>query len=80
MEERTLDKENGRKIRLKKTADGEIDALEETENDDEAEISLDFDEVDEDLAGLSPEETEEVLKKREKAREAARAERDKLLE
>ncbi len=82
MEERTL-KENGRKIKLKRMQSGETDALEETnetEEGEEAEISLEFGEIDEDLAGLSPEETEELLKKREKAREEARKERDKLLE
>lgn len=77
MEERTL-KENGRKIKLKRLQDGGTDAVEETEEDGE-EISLELGEIDEDLAGLSPQETEEVLKKREKALEEARQERDKLL-
>lgn len=79
MEERTLDKDNGRTVKLKRTREGAIDAVEEGE-ETEAELSLDFGEFDEDLAGLSPEETEAALKKREKAKEAARAEGAKLVE
>lgn len=79
MEERTLKDEEARKIKLKRTKEGAIDAVEETGEEDEEEISLELGEVDEDYAGLSPEETEALMKKREKAREKARAECAKLL-
>ena len=78
MEERIIDDEYGRGIRLKKTADGYVDAtdeLVEEENDEQEtdEVAFEFpvfgDEDDEDLVGLSPEEAEKV--KREKAEAAA---------
>ena len=90
MEERIIDDEYGRGIRLRKTADGYVDVTDElAENDTEEkevnydEISFEFpelDEDDEDLVSLSPEEAL-ALRKR-KAEEAARlkAEEEALLE
>ncbi len=78
MEERIIDDEYGRGIRLKKTADGYVDATDElAEQESEAqetdEVAFEFpsfgDEDDEELASLSPEEAEKV--KREKAEAAA---------
>ena len=80
MEERLIDDEYGRGVRLKKTKDGYVDAtdeLAEDETQDEAENEdvtfefpvLDTDEDDEDLVGLSP---EEALKLRQKKEEEAK--------
>lgn len=78
MEERIIDDEYGRGIRLKKTKDGYMDvtdelAAEKEELEPEAadEVSFEFpmmDEDDEDLVGLSP---EEALVLRQKKAEAA---------
>ncbi|MBQ8291618.1 MAG: hypothetical protein IJX88_03810 [Clostridia bacterium] len=77
MEERIIDDEFGRGVRMKKTADGYVDvtdaALEEMEDCEEAEeIAFEFpvletDEDDEDLVGLSPEEAMALRKKKEEA-------------
>ncbi len=89
MEERMIDEEYGRGIRLKKTKDGYVDvtdelaeeteenAVEETEGN-EGEIAFEFpmldtDEDDEDLVGLSP---EEALRLRQQKAEAARIRRE----
>lgn len=90
MEERIIDEEIGRKIKVKKLADGETDVVddlaEEGEVDEEAgaeeEMTFelpDLEEDDEDLACLSPEEAQELRKK--KAAEAAvrRQEYDKIV-
>ena len=78
MEERIIDDEYGRGIRLKKTADGYVDATDElaeqaSEEQETDEVAFEFptfgDEDDEELASLSPEEAEKV--KREKAEAAA---------
>ncbi|MBQ8658808.1 MAG: hypothetical protein IJ506_06700 [Clostridia bacterium] len=84
MEERMIDDEYGRGIKLKKTADGYIDATdelaEETEKQTDApeasaaeELMFEFpelDEDDEDLVGLSPEEA--LALRRKKEEEAAK--------
>ena len=85
MEERLIDEEYGRGIKLKKTEDGYVDVTdaaldEETEGE---EISFEFpvfdeDEDDEDLVGLSPEAALELRRKKEEAALARRAEYDKL--
>ena len=76
MEERMIDDEYGRGIRLKKTQDGYVDVTDELAEDGEAfedgesaeEIAFEFpmlDEDDEDLVGLSPEEAIALRKKKE---------------
>ena len=72
MEERIIDDEYGRGVRLKKTKDGFIDATDETLQDwEEVEEAvfefpvLETDEDDEDLVGLSPEEAIALRKKKE---------------
>ena len=84
MEERIID--DPRKIKITRTAAGGVgDATDELAPDaerEEEEIVLDLpegDDYDEDLVGLSPTQLQEELKRREKAAEEARAERDKLL-
>ena len=91
MEERIIDDEYGRGIRLKKTKDGYVDATDELaesnlqEESEEAvdEIDLQFpvfamDEDDEELVGLSPEEALALIKRREQEAEERRAEYDKI--
>lgn len=81
MEERMIDDEYGRGVRLRKTADGYVDVTEEPlqENEDEIvtaeEIAFEFptfeaDETEEDLIGLSPEEVEK--RRKEKAEKEAK--------
>ncbi len=76
MEERIIDDEYGRGIRLKKTKDGFVDVTDElaqnesNEEDVGEEIAFEFpvletDEDDEDLVGLSPEEAAALRKKKE---------------
>ena len=74
MEERIIDDEYGRGVRLRKTKDGYVDVtdeLTETPQDDDAEEIafefpvMDMDEDDEDLVGLSPEEAAALRKKKE---------------
>lgn len=65
MEERMLDDEEGRRIRLARTEDGGVDAV-EGEGED-----LLYDFGGEDLAGLSPEERQAELERRERERKAA---------
>jgi hypothetical protein len=85
MEERMIDDEYGRGIRLKKTKDGYVDvtdeALEETPEEGQEEEAAeelafefpDLEEDDEDLVGLSPEEAMALRKqKAEAAEERAR--------
>ncbi|MBQ8405342.1 MAG: hypothetical protein IJX09_01705 [Clostridia bacterium] len=78
MEERIIDDEYGRGIRLKKTADGFVDVTDElaanTDGEEEQtadEVSFEFpvfdDEEDEDLATLTPQEAIEYRKKKEEA-------------
>ena len=80
MEERIIDDEYGRGIRLKKTKDGYVDVTDELTEEKEEEESVDevafefpvmeAEEDDEDLVGLSPEEAIEL--KRRKAEELAK--------
>lgn len=78
MEERILDEDERRGIRLKRTADGKTDAVEDT---GEEEVAFDFpEEYDESLAGLSQAQAEEELARREKARIEAQETCRKLIE
>ncbi len=88
MEERILDEEEGRTIRVRRTADGAIadvtDALaEEREQTEETEVVLDVpdgtDEYDEDLVGLTPEQLKKELERRERAAREAEEKRDELI-
>ena len=87
MEERIIDDEYGRGIRLKKTKDGFVDVEDELapeteaeeQTDEEMEIAFEFpvletDEDDEDLVGLSPEEAAALRKQKEEAIAQRRAE------
>ena len=73
MEERIIDDEYGRGVRLKKTKDGYVDVtdaeVENTEAEGEEAVfefpTFDTDEYDEDLVGLTPEEAEARLKQKE---------------
>ena len=92
MEERIIDDEYGRGIRLKKTKDGYVDVTDElaedVENVDDAEqeyadeVSFSFPmmdgEDDEDLVGLSPEEAAKVIQRKEAERAARMAEYEQL--
>ena len=88
MEEKIIDEEIGRKIRIKKTLDGEMDVVDElaetteelVEGEEEYAFELpEYLEDDEDLVGLSPEEAMELRKKKQAEAEAKRAEYDRLL-
>lgn len=87
MEEKIIDEEIGRKIRLKKTQNGEtdiVDDLAETdelaEGEEEYTFELpEYDEDDEDLVGLSPEEAMAFRKKKQEEAAAKRAEYERLL-
>ena len=79
MEERIIDDEYGRDVRLRKTKDGYVDVTDELaegaeEGMDAEEISFEFpdfvEEEDEDLIGLDPAEAEK--RRQEKAAEAAK--------
>ena len=92
MEERIIDDEYGRGIRLKKTKDGYVDVtdelaengeetLEAEQTDDEVAFAFptfDTDEDDEDLVGLSPEEAAELIKRKEEEAAARKAEYDSI--
>ena len=85
MEERILDDEEARKIRLKRTKDGETDAVEETDEpaaeEGEEEFVLEIpesDEYDEDLVGLTPSQLKEELERRERAKKEAQEAAQKL--
>lgn len=89
MEERIIDKDDERLIRIKKKAEG-VDAEDATlpeseeESGEEEEILVtlpeDEEEYDEDLVGLTPSELAREKARREKAREEAKAECYKLVE
>lgn len=88
MEERIIEKDEGRKITVKKTAAGGIaDAVEEgtavgEEQEEDVVVELPEgveEEYDEDLVGLTPTQLEKALEARARAEEQARAERDQLL-
>lgn len=89
MEERIIDDEYGRGVRLRKTKDGYTDVTDETNETRDAadegygeEISFAFPvmdgEDDEDLVGLSPQEAAEVVKRKEAERAARAAEYERL--
>ena len=85
MEERLIEKDDERLIRIKKTAEG-VDAedalAEETESYEEEEVLVELpedEEYDEDLVGLTPTELKREQERRKKAEEEARAECEKLI-
>lgn len=92
MEERIIDDEYGRGVRLKKTKDGYVDVTDELaegadEMEDGEEIAFEFptmwnaegmEEDDEDLVDLSPEEAERVRKEKAEAAARRRAEYDRV--
>ncbi len=90
MEERIIDDEYGRGIRLKKTGDGYVDVTDELaeSGEDEGvaqthadEIMFEFpdlEEDDEDLVGLSPEEAIALRKKKEEEAAARKAEYERV--
>ena len=88
MEERIIDDEYGRGVRLKKTKDGYVDVTDELAEETEMEevgeeVTFEFpmqdmDEDDEDLVGLSPEEAMELRKRKEEERAKRKAEYEKL--
>jgi hypothetical protein len=92
MEERIIDDEYGRGVRLRKTKDGYVDVTDElaeepqtdgeTAENQEEEIEFEFpvfatDEDDEELATLTPEQAKELLKRREEEALAKKAEYEK---
>lgn len=80
MEERMIEDEEGRKVTLKRTSEGETDAVEEGENESEEYVfDVPEEEYDESLVGLTPSQLEQVLEERKKAEEEARAEYAKLI-
>ncbi len=83
MEERMLDDEELRKIKLKRTADGGTDAVEDDGSEDvEVDLSASpenlFGEYGDDLVGLTPSQLEEELARRKREREEARAQSEAL--
>ena len=92
MEERIIDDEYGRGVRLKKTKDGYVDVTDETletqvegveTDEDDEELAFEFpfldaDEDDEELATLSPEEALALRKKREEEAVQRKAEYERL--
>lgn len=81
MEERILDEDENRRIKLKRTAEGTdaVDALAEGEDtEEEVYVDLPEEEYDDDLVGLTPSQLKEELEKRARAQRAAREESEKL--
>ncbi|MBQ8229703.1 MAG: hypothetical protein IJZ32_03295 [Clostridia bacterium] len=89
MEERMIDDEYGRGVRMKKTKDGFVDVTDELAKDDEIpetageEIEFQFpvmdgEEDDEDLVGLTPEEAAALKKRKEEEAAARKAEYERL--
>ncbi len=86
-EERIIDDEYGRGVRLRKTADGYVDVTDGLAPPDEEEgeeISFAFpvleeDEDDEDLVGLTPEEAEALRRQKAEAAERLRAEYERVV-
>lgn len=75
MEERMIDDEEARGVKLKRTKSGETDAVEEGENEQEEYVfDVPEEEYDESLVGLTPSQLEQVLEERKKAEEEARLE------
>lgn len=82
MEERIVDKDDPRLIRIKRTDEGETDAVDALAEGEEEEVllSLPEDEYDEELVGLTPSQLQKELERRAKAEEEARAECARLVE
>ncbi len=91
MEERIIDDEYGRGIRLKKTEEGYVDVTDELAEEGKEEETafegeemafefpvLDTDEDDEDLVGLSPEEAMKLRKQKAEAAKLRRAEYEEV--
>ncbi len=89
-EERIIDDEYGRGVKLRKTADGYVDVTDElaegevTEDENAEEISFAYpltetEEDDEDLVGLSPEEAAALRKQKIEAAQRRRAEYEQQL-
>ena len=84
MEERLMDDEYGKGVKLKKTEEGYVDVTDAAYDEEEGEeISFEFpvldtDEDDEDLVSLSPEEALKLRQKKEAAAQARRAEYERL--
>ncbi len=85
MEERLIDDQVGRKVRMKKTEEGYIDVtdemLEEESYEDEISFELPMlseDKDDEDLVGLSPQEAAELLRQKAAAEQARKDEYERL--
>ena len=65
MEERMIDDEEARGIKLKRTQSGETDAVEEgTDEQEEYVFDVPEEEYDESLVGLTPSQLEQVLEER----------------
>ncbi len=90
MEERLIDKDESRKIKIKHTAEGEdvVDALapdgeegaiEEEEADYIVELPEEDEQYDEDLVGLTPSQLQARMEAKKRAEERARAEYEKLM-
>ncbi len=88
-EERIIDDEYGRGVKLRKTADGYVDVTDEqldgnVEDAEAEELSFSFPVIesetdDEDLVGLSPEEAEELRKQKAEAVQRRREEYDQIV-
>lgn len=85
MEERIIDKEDSRKIKLKRTQEGETDAVDGVLPEGDAEapqeeffLELPEEDYDEDLVGLTPSQLQAELERRERARREAIAESARL--
>ncbi len=88
-EERIIDDEYGRGVRLRKTEDSYVDVTDELAEDENTELAedeiafsfpMEEEEDDEDLVGLSPEEAERLRRQKAEAAERLRAEYEKTLE
>lgn len=81
MEERIVDDEDSRRIKIKRTQEG-TDAVDELADGETAEeevfVDLPEEEYDEDLVGLTPSQLKEELAKRAKAQREAREESERL--
>lgn len=87
MEERMLDEEDDRLVKVKRTKEGVIedvvDALAEEGEEEETEVYLDIpdvdEEYDEDLVGLTPEQLKREQERREQAAREAQEKHDSLM-
>ncbi len=83
MEERMLDEDELRKVKLKRTAEGGTDAVEDDGSEDvEVDLSASpenlFGEYGDDLVGLTPSQLEEELARRKREKEEAREQSEAL--